>query len=42
MQAYIKYRKYISSNTDKDETEKLYEEIIKKNEDEISKSFEEE
>ena len=42
LQAYIKYRKFISSNPDKDETEILYQEIIKKKEDEMSKSFEEE
>lgn len=41
LQAYIKYAKYIDTNNYKDETEKLYEEIFKKNEDEISKSFEE-
>ena len=42
LQAYIKYRKFINSNPDKDETEILYQEIIKKKEDEMSKSFDEE
>ena len=41
LQAYIKYAKYIDTNSYKVETENLYEEIIKKSEEEISKSFEE-
>ena len=41
LQAYIKYAKYIDINTYKEEIENLYEEIIKKNDEEISKSFEE-